>query len=148
MLSVKPEVISTLVDCFEHFSRELDEGQAKALRARARDMPTELVSKGFSYVMVLTAARGDLGVVRLGLTSASCQDLVKRVKEEDLKGDDAGYALYGAVLLLSLRKSGVISGGDFADIVKSSLNDPTLNQVAYAIMDWVKRLAEAYLERE
>jgi hypothetical protein len=111
-------------------------------------MPAELVSKGFSYVMVLTAARGDLGVVRLGLTSASCQDLVKRVKEEDLKGDDAGYALYGAMLLLSLRKSGVISGGDFADIVKSSLNDPTLNQVAYAIMDWVKRLAEAYLERE
>jgi hypothetical protein len=52
------------------------------------------------------------------------------------------------MLLLSLRKSGVISGRDFADIVKSSLNDPTLNQVAYAIMDWVKRLAEAYLERE
>jgi hypothetical protein len=148
MLSVKPEVVSTLVDCFEHFSRELEEGQARALRARARDMPAELVSKGFSYVMVLTATRGDLDVVRLGLTSTSCRDLVELVKKKGLRGDDAGYALYGALLLLSLGKSGVISGGSFADIVKSSLNDPTLNQVAYAIMDWVKRLAEAYLERE
>ncbi len=148
MLSVKPEVVSTLVDCFEHFSRALEEGQARALRARARDMPAELVSKGFSYVMVLTAARGDLDVVRLGLTSTSCRDLVELVRKKGLGGDDAGYALYGALLLLSLRKSGVISGGSFADIVKSSLNDPTLNQVAYAIMDWVKRFAEAYLERE
>jgi CRISPR type III-B/RAMP module-associated protein Cmr5 len=147
MLSVKPEVVSTLVDCFEYLSNELNDDEARTLRSRARDMPAELVSKGFSYVIVLTASRGDLKVVELGLTSTSCQELVKSAKDRKLDKEDIGYALYGAILLLSLKKLGAIGEEKFSKLVERSLKDPILNQTAYTVMDWIKRLAEAYLER-
>jgi CRISPR type III-B/RAMP module-associated protein Cmr5 len=147
MLSVKPEVVSTLVDCFEYLSNELNDDEARALRSRARDMPAELVSKGFSYVIVLTASRGDLKIVELGLTSTSCQELVKSARDKKLGKEDIGYALYGAILLLSLKKLGAISEEKFSKLVERSLKDPILNQTAYTVMDWIKRLAEAYLER-
>jgi len=147
MLSVKPEVVSTLVDCFEYLSNELKDDEARTLRARARDMPAELVSKGFSYVIVLTASRGDLKVVELGLTSTSCQELVKSARDRKLGKEDIGYALYGAILLLSLKKLGAIGEEKFSKLVERSLKDPILNQTAYTVMDWIKRLAEAYLER-
>jgi CRISPR type III-B/RAMP module-associated protein Cmr5 len=151
MLSVKPEVVSTLVDCFEYLSNELNDAEARTLRSRARDMPAELVSKGFSYVIVLTASRGDLKVVELGLTSTSCQEIVKsardRVRDRKLDIEDIGYALYGAILLFSLKKLGAIGEEKFSKLVERSLKDPILNQTAYTVMDWIKRLAEAYLER-
>jgi CRISPR type III-B/RAMP module-associated protein Cmr5 len=147
MLSVKPEVVSTLVDCFEYLSNELKDDEARTLRSRARDMPAELVSKGFSYVIVLTASRGDLEVVERGLTSTSCQELVKSARDRKLSKEDIGYALYGAILLLSLKKLGAIGEEKFSKLVERSLKDPILNQTAYTVMDWIKRLAEAYLER-
>jgi CRISPR type III-B/RAMP module-associated protein Cmr5 len=147
MLSVKPEVVSTLVDCFEYLSNELKDDEARTLRARARDMPAELVSKGFSYVIVLTASRGDLKVVERGLTSTSCQELVKSARDRKLGKEDIGYALYGAILLLSLKKLDAIGEEKFSKLVERSLKDPILNQTAYTVMDWIKRLAEAYLER-
>jgi CRISPR type III-B/RAMP module-associated protein Cmr5 len=149
MLSVKPEVISTLVDCFEYLSNKLNDDEAATLRSRARDMPAELVSKGFSYVIVLTASRGDLKIVELGLTSTSCQELVKSARDKKLDKEDIriGYSLYGAILLLSLKKLGVIGEEKFSKLVERSLKDPILNQTAYTVMDWIKRLAEAYLER-
>jgi hypothetical protein len=81
------------------------------------------------------------------LTSTSCQELVKSAKDRKLDKEDIGYALYGAILLLSLKKLGAIGEEKFSKLVERSLKDPILNQTAYTVMDWIKRLAEAYLER-
>jgi len=147
MSSPRSEVLGMLVDCFELLSRELhekDRGKAKALRTRAREMPAELISKGFSYVLVLCASRGKLNAVESGLKYDSCQKLLEVIK--DLSDEKAGYSLYGAILLMSLKKIGAINETRFSEVIKNSLDNPILDSTAYSLMDWIKRLAEAYIE--
>jgi|YelNatPaOPRAMG01_1025707.scaffolds.fasta_scaffold12207_8 CRISPR type III-B/RAMP module-associated protein Cmr5 len=146
MSTTREEVLRMLVDCFEFLSKNLSKEVAKSLRARARDMYTDLVSKGLSYVLILCASRGDLSVVESGLRGSSCQDLLNLVK--DLKSEDAGYALYGAILLMSMKRMGLLDGTKLSEVIKNTLDNPMLDSIAYNLMDWVKRLAEAYLEAE
>jgi len=147
MSSPRSEVLGMLVDCFELLSRELrekDTDKAKALRTRAREMPAELISKGFSYVLVLCASRGELNAVESGLKYDSCQELLEVIK--GLGDEKAGYSLYGAILLMSLKKIGAVSKAKFSEVIKDSLDNPILDFTAYSLMDWIKRLAEAYIE--
>jgi len=148
MSATREEVLKTLVGCFELFSKDLDKDVAKSLRARARDMYPDLVTKGFSYVLVLCASRGDLSVVESGLQGSGCQELLRLVKKKGLKSEDASYALYGALLLMSMSKMGFLHGTKFSDVIRNALDDPVLDSAAYGLMDWIKRLAEAYIEVE
>jgi hypothetical protein len=145
MTFVKPEVLKMLVDCFDTLSEGLKKDVKTSLRARAREMPAELVFRGLSYVLLLCAARGDIDVVSRGFYASSCREFLDTIR--GLDKEEAGYALYGAILLLGLREQGVISEKRFSDVVKSSIDDPVLDSIAYGLMDWIKRLAESYLER-
>jgi hypothetical protein len=145
MAFVKPEVLKMLVGCFDALSEGLKKDVKASLRARARDMPAELVFRGLSYVLLLCAARGDIDVVSRGFYTSSCREFLDTIR--GLDKEEAGYALYGAILLLGLREQGVISEKRFSDVVKSSIDDPVLDSIAYGLMDWIKRLAESYLER-
>ena len=146
MSFVKPEVLKMFVDCFVTLSEGLKEEVKISLRARAREMPVELVFRGLSYVLLLCTARGDISVVSRGLQASSCKEFLDAIGVLS-KEKEAGYALYGAILLLGLREQGVISEKTFSDVVKNSIDNPMLDSIAYGLMDWIKRLAESYLER-
>jgi len=146
MSAVRPEVLKMLIDCFETISTDIKRSNVKkALKTRARGMPAELLFRGLSYTLVLCTARGNLGVVSLGLRVSSCKELVKAIEsiEDD---EEAGYSLYGALLLLGLRKHGVIAETTFSEVVKNSIDNPVLDSIAYGLADWIKRLAESYIE--
>ena len=146
MSLLEPHVIGMLVDCFDLLSKDQREDVKSSLRTRARNMPAELLFRGLSYVLVLCASRGNLKVVEKGLQASSCKELLDAVK--DLSGEKAGYALYGAILLLSLRKQGAISEKTFSDVVKNALDNPIRDSIAYGIAEWIRKLAESYLEEE
>ncbi len=153
VVTVKSDVIKMLVDCFEQLTTAFQDEEGKdklaSLRTRARDMPSELVSKSLAYVITLCAARGDKDVIEKSLYVNSCSDLLTKLSSDirNLKKEEFGYSLYAILLLLSLKNLGLISGGRLSDIIKGSLDNPTIDSTSYIVMDWIKRLAEAYIKK-
>ena len=139
-------MISLALDCVNNLLGTFGDDVKKRFKARARDMPTELFTKGFAYMITLTAARSNASLVEVGLRASRCADIMDRLSgSRGLSEEEYGYAIYGAIILYILKQAGIISGSSLSDVIKSSLNDPTIDQHAILVVEWIKRLAEAYI---
>lgn len=120
----------------------------KSFRSRARSIPTDQFTKGLHYVLTLLAARSSKNWIEKGLQSNNCEEIAQSVKNSKLSPEEGGYALYGAVLAYILRSTGLTNAKTFKDLVYEALNNPIINTRSTLILEWIKRLAEAYIESE
>lgn len=147
-------VVKTIAECVSAFRSELrgseDQDRLKSFRSRARDIPTLVFTRGLAYALVYVASRSSEEAFRLGLTAIGCSDLSKKIRERvsNMKAEESGYVLYGALLAFAMKTYGIIvevSGDPFERLVKASLEDPVINARALEVVEWIKRFAEAYV---
>jgi len=112
-------------------------------------MPSELFSKGLAYMLVMAASKGSLRVVEAGLRAGDCGDLIREVKSamdsRSLSSDEFGYGVYGALVLMGLRRAGVIKGARLSDVLREALYRGDIEDAAHIYAEWIKRLVEAYM---
>lgn len=126
----------------------LSKDQLDAFKARARSLPSMLFTNGLAYTLVYVASRSNYKAVDVGLASESCNDLVSKLKSLLYKAEreEAGYFLYGSLLAYMLKYARLTTAKSFDELVKKAMEDAFLNQGALAIAEWIKRLAEAYIQ--
>lgn len=144
--TIENRVVPQLIECVEKISTSSSVEYRKSFRSRARGMPADLFSRGLAYMLTYAAARSSATAIEVGLTANSCEELINNVKNMKLKSEEYGYATYGALVLYSLKQANLVSRTKFSDIVKEALTNYTLNTHAMLIAEWIKRLAEAYIE--
>ena len=119
---------------------------------RTRRFHTDVVIGGVAHVVAIAAARSSAEVVSAGLRVEKCAEIVGyvagAVKDGRLGREEAGYALYGAILLHGLKRVGYVYAGDFAGALRELRAGRGVNLVAYRFAEWLKRLAEAYFKKE
>lgn len=143
---MRSEIIPKISECVEEISRSPD--VRERFRGRARDIPSDIFSRGLAYALTYTAARSSARAVEKGLMITSCKDLVKGIADEEMSPEEKGYALYGALLLYILKEAGVLKATTFSEAVRSVLGNPMIEVYASSAAEWIKRLAEAYIEAE
>lgn len=158
-MDAEAKIVDLIATCVEKISTEtLDKDPKKdrelkrSLRSRARDLPSELFSKGLAYTLAYTSSRGSLRIIELGLKADSCDQLLSAIKNtmgsESSKLSETmfGYSVYGALLLLSLKKAGVIKGSKLSEVIREAMAKPEVEVVVQAHAEWIKRFVEAYIE--
>lgn len=153
------EIVSTVINCvtlalsYVTNNKKLTNDDIKSLRSRARDLPALLLTRGFPYVVVYIASRSSYEVFEKGLASSKCEEVIDGVinlksegGKEKLKGEEVGYALYGALLSYVMKSAKMIpeEKKTFKDLIEYSLNRPSLNVRASIVAEWIKRVVEAY----
>lgn len=141
-LTIEKMIVPILVDCVEKISQSKS---AKRFKSRARDLPTDLFTRGLAYTLTYIAARSSATLVEIGLTVNSCDELISNLEKSNVDEEELGYALYGALILFSIKKMGLLRKTRFADIVKEALSNHVLDHYAMIVAEWTKRLAEAYI---
>jgi hypothetical protein len=63
-----------------------------------------------------------------------------------LSETEFGYSVYGAILLLSLKKAGVVRGNKLSEVIREAMAKPEVEIAAQAYAEWIKRFVEAYIE--
>lgn len=154
---ISPETIKTLSACFDQITSDssrtaLDLEALKSFRARAREIPTLLFSRGLPYTIVYIASRSDKRTFIEVRNASNCNDLLKKVKEiisqrrAEEKAEEKGYIMYGALLTFALTREGAFTNAErFSDIINEAYN-PIVDTKAQHVAEWLKRLAEAYVE--
>lgn len=121
----------------------------KSFRARAREMPSLMFTNGFAYAITYIAARSSSNAIDIGLTKNNHAEIIQEIfKSNKHDNEEAGYALYGALLALALKTTGLVKESSFPELVRSFLNNPVLEISALAIADWIKRFAEALISMQ
>lgn len=142
-------VVKAVADCVSTLREKFAADCLKSFRARAREVPAMVFSRGLAYAIVYVASRSSEEVFGIGLNSGSCPDLVEGVRKylEKAKAEreEAGYALYGALLAFTMKAGGLARASDFRGLIEAVLKDPTVNYRALEVVEWIKRFAEAYV---
>ncbi|MCS7111680.1 MAG: type III-B CRISPR module-associated protein Cmr5 [Ignisphaera sp.] len=126
-------------------------GVVKRFRARARSLPQEVFSRGLAYTLVYIAARSSRDAVERGLEEkiTECRDVVNSVGEladkTNMGEEELSYALYGAVILYLAKRLGIVKLNRLESIVCEALNNVVLEVKMWPVIDWLKRVAEAYI---
>lgn len=136
---VEKKIVSNITECIDKIA-ELPDKVKKEFRNRAREMPSELFTRGFAYMITLSAARSSSELIEVGLKASSCKDLVERLKESPKINS---YALYGALVIYTLKQTGIYARDTILGVIKDSLNNLIIDQYATVVVEWIKRLAEA-----
>jgi len=139
-------LVNEVLECIEVLTSEARE-PPKEFRTRARSLPADLIAHGLQYLVALTAARSSKSLIEKGLKGNSCADVVKSIMEEkEFDEVKRSYGLYGGVLVYLLKRQGVIEEGvsSFRDLLEK-LTDPAVEAKSAPIIEWLKRLAEAYI---
>lgn len=138
-------IVKTLGECFEELiSRIKDDDLLKSFRSRARDMPTEIFSKGLTYALILSASRGDLNTLQKTLIMEKCSDIIDASSK--LEREAFGYTLYASILLYVLRNMGEKLGATFKEVLQNTVNNYIVAKKAFLVADWIKRFSEAYIK--
>lgn len=136
-------VFECIEACLKRWGGQIDE--LKRLRARARSLPAEVFAKGLAYTLVLIASRSSREAIEVGLNANKCEDVVDKIRSAGYRGEKIGYALYGAILAYVLKSSGFTKATTFKDFVNQAFNDHMLLARTPIALEWIKRLAEAYI---
>jgi len=150
------KIVDLIVSCVEKTSSETldknpenDKKLKKSLRSRARELPSELFSRGLAYVLAYISSRGSLRIIEAGLKADSCDQMLNTIKDSGKLSDTVfGYSVYGAILLLSLKKAGVVRGNKLSEVIREAMARPEVEIAAQAYAEWIKRFVEAYIEVE
>jgi hypothetical protein len=113
--------------------------------SRARSLISDLYVLGPAYVVAVAAARSSKDAVELGLRAESCREVVEGVMNAREGPEWKAYALYGAVLLYTMKKVGVVSSTSFEDVLVE-LKRPSSALKSREVARWIKLLAEAYFK--
>ncbi|MCS7104955.1 MAG: type III-B CRISPR module-associated protein Cmr5 [Thermofilaceae archaeon] len=140
-------MVKFLTDVIEKISTKSDT-EPRRFRSRARQLTSDLFTRGLAYTLVLIASRGSTLGVEQGLFAENIEDLEKRLSGylEGLNPEEKGYTLYGAVLLMTLRKFGIVKMGRLADVIKDVVGNPSADAQALIVADWIARLADAFIQ--
>jgi CRISPR type III-B/RAMP module-associated protein Cmr5 len=148
------KIVDLIVSCVEKTSSETldknpenDKKLKKSLRSRARELPSELFSRGLAYVLAYISSRGSLRIIEAGLKADRCDQMLNTIKDSGkLSETEFGYSVYGAILLLSLKKAGVVRGNKLSEVIREAMAKPEVEIAAQAYAEWIKRFVEAYIE--
>lgn len=145
------ELIALALDCIKSLidlARSSSTDTLRAFRTRARDLPTTMFVNGFAYTLVYVASRSSAKAIDNGLIAKSCSDLTSMLRElsQGLGREEVGYALYGLLLTFLIKSAGLTNAKSFDELVKKAMEDPVLERGAGVIAEWIKRLAEAYID--
>ena len=140
-----PRLVDLVLECVEQVSRLEDKNVKRSFRARARQIPSDIHTMGFAYAITILASRSNSGVVDLGLAIESCKDLVDKIAGLDMDSIKKGYALYAAILVHVLKRSGIVNANRFSELVRQSMNNIALDIHSLNAALWIKRFTEAYI---
>lgn len=147
------EVIRVVSECVSTYKMEFDRDVLRSFRSRARESPALMFSRGLAYAIVYVASRSSETVFGIAFNARGCADLCARLREhagaEEIRAEELGYALYGALLTFAIKAYGIVveagSGDLFKSLVEVFLRDPVANAKAFEVAEWIKRFAEAYI---
>jgi CRISPR type III-B/RAMP module-associated protein Cmr5 len=150
------EVVKEAAECIELVANLSSTGEkggekvASGFRARARSIPSTLFTNGFTYTATLLAARGSRRLAELGFRN-SCRSIVDEVVNVMRRGgadaEELSYGLYEAILIYLLRSVGAVRATNFRDLITESIGNTALDLRASQVAEWIKRFAEAYIEK-
>lgn len=145
------DIVNLALECIESCINIWgpDSEELKRLRARARSIGSEYMSKGLAYTITLLAARSNREAIEVGLNANSCKDVVdgiQKLREQHRLGlEELSYALYGAILAFMVKKLGLTNAVTFGDFLRHALSSPALELRVFSIIEWIKRMTEAYV---
>lgn len=144
------QIVKITLDCVSVYRQNLSDEELSSFRSRAREIPSLIFTRGLAYALLYVASRSSASVFDVGLNVSRCEDLTSKIK--DLKKIDSkekmGYAVYGALIAYLLRRLGATNASKFDDLLKESLANPLMDFRVRVAVDWIKRLAEAYIVEE
>jgi len=109
-------------------------------------MPEYSFTRGLAYTIVFIASKSSKDLVETGLTAQKCEDVINKIKESKIGSEEEeSYAIYGAVLLYIAKKLGIVKGNKFEGIVYDVMRSPVVEIKMWSVLDWLKRVTEAYI---
>ncbi|MEM1635958.1 MAG: type III-B CRISPR module-associated protein Cmr5 [Thermosphaera sp.] len=140
-------LLDSILQCLEEIkSRDSVSSEIPSkVRARARSIPELSFTRGLAYAMVFIASKSSKDLVELGLKEQECKDIIDKIYKDNISIEEKSYAVYGAVLLFVARKLGIAKGTKFEDVVRDIMKSPVLEVKMLNVLDWLKRIAEAYI---
>jgi CRISPR type III-B/RAMP module-associated protein Cmr5 len=146
-MNIEKVIVSNALECIENIIRNISNERAKrSFRSRARDIPSDLFTRGPTYTMVYIAARSNVHSLNIAFAASDCKQIVEYINKSDMKPEEKGYALYGAVVIHILKQIGLIKARNFTELINETLTNPVLYNYFNAIAEWIKRFAEGYIE--
>lgn len=146
---MESKVVDLTFTCVKHVIQKegMKSDAVKGLRSRARDIPTMIFTQGLAYTLTFIASRSSSKVFEKALESKNCEELTSGIKELRLSGEKIGYAIYGGMLTYIMKDLGLVNTCmNLKDLVDLAIRDPTLEVRVWPIVEWLKRVVEAYVE--
>ncbi|MEM1646481.1 MAG: type III-B CRISPR module-associated protein Cmr5 [Ignisphaera sp.] len=140
-------LLDTTLECINEITSRYQSSSdiAKKVRTRARSIPEYSFTRGLAYTLVFIASKSGKDLVEIGLSAQECKDIFDKIDKNDIGSEEKSYAIYGAVLLHIARKLGIVKGDKFEEVVYDIMNSPAAEIKMWNVLDWLKRITEAYI---
>ncbi|MEM1560326.1 MAG: type III-B CRISPR module-associated protein Cmr5 [Ignisphaera sp.] len=140
-------LLDTTLECINEITSRYQSSSdiAKKVRTRARSIPEYSFTRGLAYTLVFIASKSGKDLVEIGLKAQKCKDIFDKIDKNDIGSEEKSYAIYGAVLLYIARKLGIVKGDKFEEVVYDIMNSPATEIKMWSVLDWLKRITEAYI---
>ncbi|MEM1694876.1 MAG: type III-B CRISPR module-associated protein Cmr5, partial [Ignisphaera sp.] len=137
----------TTLECINEITSRYQSSSdiAKKVRTRARSIPEYSFTRGLAYTLVFIASKSGKDLVEIGLKAQKCKDIIDEIDKKNIGNEEKSYAIYGAVLLHIARKLGIVKGDKFEEVVYDIMKSPATEIKMWSVLDWLKRITEAYI---
>ncbi|MEM4620052.1 MAG: type III-B CRISPR module-associated protein Cmr5 [Desulfurococcaceae archaeon] len=140
-------LLGTTLECINEITSRYQSSSdiAKKVRTRARSIPEYSFTRGLAYTLVFIASKSGKDLVEIGLKAQKCKDIIDEIDKKNIGNEEKSYAIYGAVLLHIARKLGIVKGDKFEEVVYDIMKSPATEIKMWSVLDWLKRITEAYI---